>query len=252
MRRFLKQQQIKSIDLPNFSQEIHQLLSKMTSVSNSGSLETLPISLASYSQLMNLKNIPLSSFPNFQCMPELGMKLLPPITEYVLSLDQVGRIGKLFSELYPGLTLSPLLHLCRRSARACIAGEVLGSRMCRSDRSSCIAARWPSLSQSLSECELLTIGIVNYFIEYTVVTSDRINIKYIFAYVSWFSPCPQREFFGSSAVVSYLTTQCQSQYSFIPVQRISNRCTHGTINVNFLTHHDRVFVAVPMDHKCCF
>ena len=127
MRKFIKQQEVKSIPIPDFSHDIHGLLSKMTSICISGSLQALPSSVAAYFHLTHLKTIPLTTLPNFEYHGEIDMKLLPPITEHVLTLSQAENLNNLFSELYPNSTLSPLLHLCRCSARVCVARETIGS-----------------------------------------------------------------------------------------------------------------------------
>ena len=251
MRKFIREQQVRStsMNVQGMSQDISDLFLKMDCMANSSSLCTYSVSCQMYSQLSTLKHAPLSSLLDFRCISAQNISLLPPVTEHILQADTLKLLRALVLQISSYSKHQPFLHLCCRASKACVAGELIGSMLCKSGCSSCIAALWPLPSVYSSYQPDFNVGIVQYFIEYTVSVSSTENHRYVFAYVSWFKEHVNRNWFGSSVIVSSLCHHSQTMYSFIPVQRISNRCTHGSIEVNFGTRTEVVSVAVPIDNK---
>ena len=253
MSKFIRDQQIRSVDLPtraaSFSDDISDLFTKMSMPAHSSGLSSVSSSI--YPKLAALKIAPLGPMADFKISSGQGIFLLPPVSQIILKTDQLNHLKELLCSSSSYTALQPFLRVCRRSSRVCFGGELIGSKLCKSDRSSCIAAFWPvpSLSSSLSD---LNVGFVQFFIEYTISVSPSQKDTFIFAYVQWLKQHTKRSWFGSTAVVSSVNSHPKSMYSFIPVQRISHRCTHGTINVDFDTRSEHVSVAVPMDSKTCF
>ncbi len=117
-------------------------------------------------------------------------------------------------------------------------------------------ANWSVSSDNIfsEESNRMRVGEVQYFLKH-VVTFERNGtkdtIEHIFAYVYWKKKHPSEDWFGTSATI------CTDLYelngnSFLPVQRISCRCAHATLKVQFDSHTpDSVFVACPIPVKYC-
>ena len=194
-----------------------------------------------------------SSGLNFSCFDNDGVMLLPPVTEHVLSAQEQDCLRTLLSLFHPEYSISYVTQLCRKSARMALLGEVFGSSLCRTDRSSYIVAHWPRCSYecvSFSTCTYnqLSVGKVLFFIQHSVSVCGHVY-KYVFAFVKWYKEHPQRSWYGSCAIVSSCLYYPTSPFSFIPVQRIIARCTLGTLKVQFHTSNELVCVAVPLESK---
>ena len=186
MHKFIREQQVRStsMNVQGMSQDISDLFLKMDCMANSSS------------------RAPLSSLLDFRCTSAQNISLLPPITEHILQVDTLKFLRALVLQISSYSKHQPFLHLCRRASKECVAGELIGSVLCKSGRSSCIAALWPLPSVYSSYQPDFNVGIVQYFIEYTVSVSSTENHRYVFAYVSWFKEHVNRNWFGSSVIVS--------------------------------------------------
>lgn len=245
MRKFIKEQHIRSMEDTSLSPDLSELFLKMAAHSESTS--SYRLSVQQYAHLASLKVVPLLPMPDFRYSSKQVIKLLPPVFEHVLKSDKLKHIRALILQFHSYSTVQPFLQLCRCSSRVCVAGELFVSRLCKSDRSSCIAAYWP-LPGSQSQ---LSVGHVQYYLEYNIPMGVSEKHTYILACVSWFKVIQTRT--GLDRQFWFHPYHHPlSMCSFIPVQRISHRCAHGIINVDFQGHSECVSVAVPMDNKTCF
>lgn len=174
------------MNVQGMSQDISDLFLKMDCMANSSSRYTYSVSCQMYSQLSTLKHAPLSSLLDFRCTSAQNISLLPLITEHILQVDTLKLLRALVLQISSYSKHQPFLHLCRRASKECVAGELIGSVLCKSGCSSCIAALWPLPSVYSSYQPDFNVGIVQYFIEYIVAVSSTENHRYVFAYVSWF------------------------------------------------------------------
>lgn len=180
MRKFIKEQHISSMEDTSLSPDLSELFLKMAAHSESTS--SYRLSVQQYAHLASLKVVPLLPMPDFRYSSKQVIKLLPPVFEHVLKSDELKHIRALILQFHSYSTVQPFLQLCRRSSRVCVAGELFVSRLCKSDRSSCIAAYWP-LPGSQSQ---LSVGHVQYYLEYNIPMGVSEKHTYILACVSWF------------------------------------------------------------------
>ena len=252
MSRFIREQQFRQLKLPDGYPDIECFIQQMTK-SNHEFQENKVVTGLQFSSLNSLKfDNPVLSM-NFQYCDASTIQLLPPAAEYILSSEYFDYLKQLVVELNPGISDCQPLQLCRRYNSVCVAGEVFGSKIRRTDRNACIAAYWPtSPGSSLDSCYELKFEFVQFYLLYSVKFSGTNLCNYVFAFVRWNKKHCNSNWFGSSVFVSSQCTEPLSRYSFIPVQRLAHRCAHGVINVNFGSCNDNVFVTVPLHSKSCF
>ena len=251
MRKFLREQQVRFLNLNDDYIELSGLLKEMSC--STGSLACTQVSTATFSRYLCLRNKPLPGL-DFQKCEEDGIKMIPPVTEHVLSGLERDNLCALFTKLHPHDQLSYITQVCRMSSRVSILGEMIGSEICRSDRSSYIVAYWPRCSsEDTFSCtpavRQLSVGKVMFFIQHSV-RIHGVVYKYVLACCKWFKEHPQRNWYGSSAIISSCSTHISSSFSFIPVQRIISKCSYGVMNVQFHGCCDTVGIAIPLDSKC--
>ena len=257
MKKFLREQKVRSMNLPVEFGDVAEVL-KENFKSYYASLQVERLTYNELSSLYNFKQCQTLSSLDFKLTGnQIGLEIIPPVSEYILPEHYALALGSLLRELNPSVALHRPSQLCRRFSRLSIAGEVFGSSLCRTDRNSSIAAYWPTnshtstLTNSFAELEL-AVGFVQFFIEYKVRLSENHQFKYLFAYVKWSEQHQESHFFGSSTIVSSSSTEPHSPYSFIPVQRIANRCAHAKLNTTFDEHCDKVLITVPLNSQCWF
>lgn len=113
--------------------------------------------------------------------------VLPPLTKHVLTATNHSNLCALLSMLHPNDTISYVTQLCHKLSRVSLLGKVLGSELCRTDRSAYIAAFWPQceyerLSSSNCTYNQLSVGKILFFIQQSVSVNGNV-CKYVFAFL---------------------------------------------------------------------
>ena len=252
MGKFLRDQQIRFLQLDDGYPKVCELLKQMSCTT--GSLAHAPISAEALMRFMHLRHAPLKDNLDFCHRDEDGIVVLPPVMEHVLSSQEQAHLRALIGKLHPNNELPYITQVCRKSSRVSLLGEVFGSKLCKSDRSSYVVAYWPRFD---SECSFtclpssnnLSVGEVLFYVQQNVCINGVIYY-YVFGYCKWFIEHPCRTWYGSSAILSSSSTYTSSQFCFVPVQRLISKCAYGVMNVQFHNCNDIVSVAVPLDSKC--
>ena len=121
----------------------------------------------------------------------------------------------------------------------------------RSDISPCISAKWCSSNSSfevplLDPTSELRPGIVKKFLIVNV-KSHASTRQHVVAKVKWLHPHPDRYFFGKPVEIWDLQgTQTDSAPSFLPIERIANRCVYTTTTVQLRNTKEKVSVVIPL------
>ena len=172
--------------------------------------------------------------------------------EKVLEMYEARALHQLYQRLYPSLQLSLFSLFYKKSLRASVADIILESSQV-SNKNSVIMAAWHSTSM---EHTSPYVGVIQHFIHHSLSVHcdsdvDK-SIPHIFAYVKWFKKHRSFDFFGSSATVVTEDFEPFSPFSFIPVQRISNRCAHGSLSIDFgKGFEENVVVVIPLPLELC-
>ena len=119
------------------------------------------------------------------------------------------------------------------------------------DKNAVISAYWPSTATAFSEKNFtLSIGEIQFFLKHTLISIDgKSRRDHIIAYVHWFKRHQNYTWFGSSAVVCNHLKEDDNICAFIPMQRISDVCIYGIIEVSFTAGtNDNILVAIPMHY----
>ena len=152
-------------------------------------------------------------------------------------------------------------HFFRQYGRVSLSGDIIGCAMqgrnnCHS--SSVIAAYWPGSGSSLlsTDYSRKRIGVVQYFIQHSAEfykdqgsSSETEKLPHLFCYVHWKKEHPKANWFGISAIVCDDCFETPDACSFMPVQRITNKCAFAKLNIKFERHEDFVFIACPVPIK---
>ena len=101
----------------------------------------------------------------------------------------------------------------------------------------------------------LRIRVVQYFIKHTVSIFSEVsgneleNLEHVFAVTLWKQKHLQPSLFGASATVFFNLFEDFSAFSFLPVQRIANRCAHCIMKVDIDDIEETLFIACPISRK---
>ena len=179
-------------------------------------------------------------------------KFLPPCKNIVLDTDQAKMLEQLYRFLYPEAQFLSLSRFVKMSCRALVGNEVFGSKAMARDNNIVISAYWPSNNSSdlLQNSPLpRSIGQVQYYIKHKICIGDH-EKEHLFGYVRWYKQHERCDWFGYSATVLIQEFEPYSQFSFIPVQRISSLCIYGAIKESFLAGLEgSVIIATAVNSK---
>ena len=98
-------------------------------------------------------------------------QLLPPVKERILDTPEATNLLSLYNTLYPHVTIDHFSHFCFSSKRALYCEEIFGSMKSNSERSSIIAAYWPTTaSGTIDDGKVLDIAIreVQTFLKHAI------------------------------------------------------------------------------------
>lgn len=170
--------------------------------------------------------------------------LLSPTYKGVLDASDVQKIQTIYTYIYPNINISHFSQFYLMSKKCTIAGELFSS-------SSVITAFWPTESCNVAlECEL-QVGHIQKFLQHTIKVVENHQIiekTHIFCVTEWYIKHLHKNHFGSSAIMCTPITYGAAPCQLMPIQRISNRCAHGKLNVNILHHtSEQVMVAIPIN-----
>ena len=119
-------------------------------------------------------------------------------------------------------------------------------------------AYWPGTGSSLENIDSTTmrVGIVQYYLMHSITMSynDSVDASaetfpHLFCYVRWKKIHPQAMWCGVSATISSELMETPDACSFLPVQRISYRCAHAYLKMDFFTHQETVLITCPIPLK---
>ena len=183
------------------------------------------------------------------------IQCLPPVYKEVMDNEQCSHLESIYSHLYPGKTIKHLPRFFCRFKQIAINKEIFGSG---SNNNSVVAAYWPSQETSIdtiTDSTTLSIGVVQYFIKHTVSLvsetsgNELDNLEHVFAFTLWKQNHPQPSLFGASATVCFNLFENFNTFSFLPVQRIANRCAHCIMKVDINDIEKSLFIACPISRK---
>ena len=250
MRKFIREQQILSIDIPSEASHWFDLLH--TDYSSGSLLESC---LDSYSEsVLELRSLAGGDIHSDYSvkLPNSCIKMLPPIYEGVLTTNQVNKIQSVYTFLYPQMRVAHFSHFYEYSNRCIMAGEIFTTSS-SGERSSVITAIWPT--ESLTDNRTLQVGCIKKFIYHTVKVYSGVDNTveekhHVFCFVEWYIKHSQENWFGVSAKVCYNITYAESACSYIPIQRLAHRCAYGKINVTIPPRNsEELFIAIPIELK---
>ena len=250
MKKFIQQQQVESAQMPSecsslslaLSQDSHwngSLLDSMSAVSTGAielrSLSQSRIGTCDY-QLLN--------------PPKVDIELIPPRKQYVLTCDQIQDLTKMYSMLYPTLTITHIQRVCIKVQKVRVAGEMVSSVTGNNSRNCCISAVWKTPEQNDSNTPERRIGNVQYILKNTITTGHG-KMEHVLAVVTWYKIHPEEMYFGSSCYVVRSDMVVESSMCYIPVQRLLSRCCFGPITIDLPSGKENVIVAIPISFKFC-
>ena len=245
MKKFIREQSAKSAEMPKEFAELDILMPSNTISS--------PSADSNVSDRMTLLKVCFSTIgtsTSFAVTPAVTQ--IGNVCHKVLEAYEAEGLQQLYQELYPNLNLSLGSLFYKKSFRASIAGVILESSQI-SSKNSVVMAVWQSNSLEHSS---EVFGVVQHFIHHTLSVhcdnGDDRSIPHIFAYVKWFKKHESFDYFGSSATVVTEGFEPFSPFSFIPVQKIRNRCAHGSFSIDFGKGFDEnVAIVIPLPSELC-
>ena len=245
MRKFISEQSARSAQIPEDFTEFDVFRSKAT-------LSSLDVP-ADVSERVKLLKLRVTSTHNptvFEVTP--AVMQIGNTCDKVLEAYEATALQQLYEQLYPCLPLASFSLFYKKSLRASVADVVIES--CKvSNKNSVIMATWYSATMNHnSQC----VGVIQYFMLHvlSVLVDNDVNrdIPHLFCYVKWFKKHRSFDYFGSSATVVTEDFEPFSPFSFVPVQRISNCCAHGSLSVDFgKGFKENVVVVIPLPLELC-
>ena len=175
---------------------------------------------------------------------------LGPFKAGVLKESDIKLLLAMYNKIYPSSLISHVGSL----VQTCIRVKSLGvtfSVNSRADISSCICAKWCSSNSSfdvplLDPTSELRPGIVKKFLIVNVKSQGSTR-QHVVAKVKWLNPHPDRYFFGKPVEIWDLKgTQTDSAPSFLPIERIANRCVYTATTVQLSQTKEKVSVVIPL------
>ncbi|XP_065892610.1 uncharacterized protein [Dysidea avara] len=248
MRKFLREQQILSADVPSEASDVLGILHS----SPSGSL--LESSYDPYSEtilkLQLLARCHLNGENDFSLSPsDTNINLLLPHFEGVLTTSQKEKLLNVYKFLYPNLNFAHFSSFYEYSSRCVVAKEMFCTTSAK-ERSSVVMAVWPA--ESLSDPGQKQVGRIQKIIRHsTKASGSLVERHHVFCMVEWYNKHRTENWYGTSATICTNITNSENSCSYLPIQRISHRCAYGNLKVIIppRVSEEEIFVAIPIDLK---
>ena len=252
MRKFLREQQILSIDTPSEAQDVFNVPNYNSHCS--GSL------LESFSDPYNETILKLQSLARCDINGEHDfslsesdsyIQLLPPIREGVLTTSQKAKLLDVYKFLYPDINISHFSSFFEHS-RCCVMAKEMFTTASSKERSSVVMAVWPT--ESFSDNMEKQVGRIQQIIHHTITIfcSGKLEKRHhIFCFMEWYIKHSQENWYGTSATMCTNIRYTESSCSYLPIQRISDRCAYGNLNITIPPRNssEEVFVTIPINLK---
>ena len=246
MRKFINQQKAKDIHFPEEYQYLYETLFKTL---NHGSLHHT-FTPSSVLEWKCMSTGPITEIDTFQITKHI--KILQPISKRALNMTECKYLETVYQQLYPAKQIDNLSHFYLHANKVVLNDDIIGSVCSRNKKASVIGAYWPSKGSTLSSIDYtqLQIGTIQHFLEHKITLKDdsgtSVELCHLFCYVKWFISHPQRNWFGTSAIVTDLSQEADYPLMFMPVQRIVCRCAHASMSLDFPTGKEQVMIAIPL------
>ena len=178
--------------------------------------------------------------------------LLPPVREKILNSKLADELLQLYNMLYPQHHVEHFSRFYQYSNRASLWDKVFGSFQSTTERSSVIAAYWPTVGNNVinhHDVLPLSIGRIQFFLEHSVCLKKASETKkemHYFAYVHWYMRHEHWDSYGSNCILSYPSLHTPSLFSFLPLSRIYSKCAHGYHVIKVGGIKDKIFIASPI------
>lgn len=163
----------------------------------------------------------------------------------MLDSSVVSDMKWMYEQLYPNEAIHHLNLICYSFSKVSICGEVLS---CGNKRNSCVAAHWLSPALEGSSSTLLRFGHIQYFIRHSIHLSVG-QKEHIIAVIDWFKPHPDEMYYGYTSFVLRKDTEGLYKYSYLPVQRIANRCCFGNKSLELSSGPENITVIIPIQFR---
>lgn len=242
MRKFLREQHIRAFD--DIPSEAHSLFNSLN-ISSSGSLlETSCVH--DNERILKLRTLAdCNSLQSDYSIDDNLVHLLPPLFKGVLATSEVQKLQAVYTCLYPNVNIHHFSRFYLSSTKCSMAGELFSM-------ASMITAFWPVESMTTAIDRELQVGQITGFIKHTIVISEGdcdVKKNHIFCQVQWYIKHHQTGYFGTSAIVCTPITYAANSASYMPIQRISHRCSYAKLPVTIPPRHvsEELLVAVPIN-----
>lgn len=255
MRKFINSQSVQSVRCLA-DQQLLSLFPPVSADSQVCTLSSLVSDQVNIESLLTMSSSPLTSF---RSIPTFATQL-SPIHEIVFPSDTITLLRQLYSQLYPHFEVTYLSPFSKKCGRVNIGGDIFGSVLSGASArtSSVIMAFWPGTGNDLSTIDYLRmrVGIIQYYFNHSFELRNRqtsaiLKSEQVFACTYWKQRHPQEEWFGMSSTVCLNVFEPVSMCSFMPVERIANKCAHCVADIDFDGTKQTVFVAISLPVKFC-
>ena len=120
----------------------------------------------------------------------------------------------------------------------------------RALRTSIVIAIWPT-ERLIEPTRSKQVGCITKLIKHKVTVRTSVSIKeqyHLFCAIDWYVRHARDDWYGFSAIVCNNFTYSENDCSYMPIQRILNRCAFGKVQVDFSPGQlkENVFVAIPI------
>ena len=247
MRKFLNHQKAKDLHFPQEYSEFYDLLLKCNETSGSLRNTSSPECAVIMKQM---SNAPLNEIDSFKIGD--SCKVLNPKSKRAFTVDELKKLEIIYKQLYPNKQIESISHFYTFANKAIMNNEIIGSVFSRNKKASVIGAYWTHEGSSL-ECidyTKLLIGTIQNFIEHKLIMKDSdhtmLEANHLFCYIKWLIPHPERNWFGNSVTVSYLSESDNGPMNYMPIQRVVCRCAHTSMKLDFPSGTELVHIAIPL------
>ena len=221
MRKFVNEQKAKHLPFPKEYAELSEILFKCDQTTGSVHHTSCPTFVF---ELKEMCTAPIHEIKSFKINE--AIKLFHPVSQRVLSIEQIKSLKLLYTQLYPGKQIEHISHFYMYSSKALLNLDLVGSTQSRNKRASVIVAYWPNKGSSLATIDntKLQAGTVQYFMEHKIIIKDddgtTTELPHILCFINWFVSHPQHSWYGQSAVVTHTLEEVPSPMQYMPIQRI--------------------------------